>query len=96
LIRALVVAPAEGGIAGTGTQMQRAFPSRPMTPSLLIRPGGRSSDGGKRRQQLLACLFTSATNLGANTAVLMVIGVPLTLVRAQSARLSARLHDQPR
>jgi hypothetical protein len=40
---------------------------------------------GKRRQQLLACLITSATDLGANTAVLMVIGVPLTLVTAQSA-----------
>ena len=51
---------------------------------------------GKRQQQLLACLFTSATDLGANTAVLMVMGVPLTLVPAQSARLSARLHDHPR
>ena len=49
---------------------------------------------GKRRQQLLACLFTSATDLGTNTAVLMVVGVPLTLVPAQSARLSARLHDR--
>jgi hypothetical protein len=58
--------------------------------------GGRLLRGPKRRQQLLACLFTSATDLGANTAVLMVIGVPLTLVTAQSARLSARLHDHPR
>jgi hypothetical protein len=50
----------------------------------------------ERRQQLFACLFTSATDLGANTAVFMVIGVPLTLVPAQSARLSARLHDHSR
>jgi hypothetical protein len=57
--------------------------------------GGRLLSG-KRRQQLLACLFTSATGLGANTAVLMVIGMALTLVTAQSARLSTRLHDHPR
>lgn len=44
---------------------------------------------GKRRQQLLACLFTSATDLGANTAVLMVIGVPLALLAAGSARCRA-------
>jgi hypothetical protein len=50
----------------------------------------------KRRQQLFACLFTSATDLGANTAVLMVIGVPLTLLPTKPARLSARVHDHPR
>jgi hypothetical protein len=50
---------------------------------------------GERRQQRFARLFTSATDLGANTAVLMMIGVPLTLVPAQPAGLSARLHDHP-
>src|SRR3954471_11916876 len=82
--------------AGLG---QECYP-HPRAPNRFWRLAGTPCNGqllrGERRQQVLACLFTPATHLGANTAVLMVIGVPLTLVPAQSASPSARLHDRPR
>jgi hypothetical protein len=69
------------GPQGQWSSRRRSANSRRAPPPAPMR-GGRLLRGPKRRQQLLACLFASATDLGANTAVLMVIGVPLTLVTA--------------
>jgi hypothetical protein len=52
--------------------------------------------GRERTQSVLTRLLASAARLGADTAMLVMVRVPLTLVGTPATRLNARLHNSAR
>ena len=76
-------------------RQQRRAETQNLGPYLSLLPPSLSLSrhGG---EDVVACLLAAAAGLGADTAVLVVGGMPLALITAQMARLRAGLKGGPR